>query len=118
MSKGNKESFCKFRSLNLALMKETNDKINWNYLIELYSYAEEFVKVEKSGLSCFNKQTQYKCFSQDRRLKRTCKLLFALRGNNRYNEAPGIDHFHTYNDERLRHAEMFKNYTGDYSYLK
>uniref|UniRef100_A0A915JH39 Uncharacterized protein n=1 Tax=Romanomermis culicivorax TaxID=13658 RepID=A0A915JH39_ROMCU len=26
--------------------------------------------------------------------------------------------FHTYNDERLKHAEMLKVYTGDYGYLK
>uniref|UniRef100_A0A915I744 Uncharacterized protein n=1 Tax=Romanomermis culicivorax TaxID=13658 RepID=A0A915I744_ROMCU len=26
--------------------------------------------------------------------------------------------FHTYNDERLKHVELSKNYTGDYSDLK
>uniref|UniRef100_A0A915KGB4 Uncharacterized protein n=1 Tax=Romanomermis culicivorax TaxID=13658 RepID=A0A915KGB4_ROMCU len=26
--------------------------------------------------------------------------------------------FHTYNDERLRHAELHKNYMEDYGYLK
>uniref|UniRef100_A0A915LD37 Uncharacterized protein n=1 Tax=Romanomermis culicivorax TaxID=13658 RepID=A0A915LD37_ROMCU len=26
--------------------------------------------------------------------------------------------FHTFNDERLKHVEMFKNYTADYGYLK
>uniref|UniRef100_A0A915HRV3 Uncharacterized protein n=1 Tax=Romanomermis culicivorax TaxID=13658 RepID=A0A915HRV3_ROMCU len=26
--------------------------------------------------------------------------------------------FHTYNDERLEHAELYKSYTEDYGYLK
>uniref|UniRef100_A0A915JNC8 Neurotransmitter-gated ion-channel ligand-binding domain-containing protein n=1 Tax=Romanomermis culicivorax TaxID=13658 RepID=A0A915JNC8_ROMCU len=26
--------------------------------------------------------------------------------------------FHIYKDERLKHADMFRNYTGDYGYLK
>uniref|UniRef100_A0A915HL27 Uncharacterized protein n=1 Tax=Romanomermis culicivorax TaxID=13658 RepID=A0A915HL27_ROMCU len=26
--------------------------------------------------------------------------------------------FYTYNDERLKHAKIYKNYTGDYGYLK
>uniref|UniRef100_A0A915KBA1 Uncharacterized protein n=1 Tax=Romanomermis culicivorax TaxID=13658 RepID=A0A915KBA1_ROMCU len=26
--------------------------------------------------------------------------------------------FPTYNDERLKHVELYKNYTGDYGYLK
>uniref|UniRef100_A0A915JDW0 Uncharacterized protein n=1 Tax=Romanomermis culicivorax TaxID=13658 RepID=A0A915JDW0_ROMCU len=26
--------------------------------------------------------------------------------------------FHTYNDERLKHVELYKNYRGDYGYLK
>uniref|UniRef100_A0A915L8R7 Uncharacterized protein n=1 Tax=Romanomermis culicivorax TaxID=13658 RepID=A0A915L8R7_ROMCU len=28
------------------------------------------------------------------------------------------EEFHTYNDERLEHAELYKNYTEDYGYLK
>uniref|UniRef100_A0A915L5P1 Uncharacterized protein n=1 Tax=Romanomermis culicivorax TaxID=13658 RepID=A0A915L5P1_ROMCU len=28
------------------------------------------------------------------------------------------DDFHTYNDERFKHVELYQNYTGDYGCLK